>query len=166
VIADGEPGIFDEHGRKATTPLLSEVFDGPATRAAAHFVFGDGKAVYLSLSNTRHREDTRRIAELLDAAGVKPRFPLRRPDGRVPNDVETYSSSNGKLTIVALQRDYVGPSASDSRETVVLSLPRPSHIYDIRAQKGLGSTDRLELDLGLVEPVLLTLSEEPISSPS
>ena len=29
-IADSQPGLFDEHGRKSATPFLSEVFPAPA----------------------------------------------------------------------------------------------------------------------------------------
>jgi hypothetical protein len=56
VIADGEPSLFDEHGHKMANPLLSEVFAGPATRSATRFAFSKGRAIYLALSNGRHRE--------------------------------------------------------------------------------------------------------------
>jgi hypothetical protein len=39
-------------------------------------------------------------------------------------------------------------------------------VYDLRAGQPLGNTDRLELELGPVEPVLLSLSEKPIALPS
>jgi hypothetical protein len=39
-------------------------------------------------------------------------------------------------------------------------------VYDLRASRLLGNTDRLELDLGPVEPVLLSLSEKPVAPPS
>src|SRR4029077_6619682 len=38
-LAAGEPGIFDEHGRRQTKPLLSEVFRGAAARSATSFAF-------------------------------------------------------------------------------------------------------------------------------
>ena len=164
VIADGEPGVFDEHGRRAAKPLLSEIFGGPATRSATNFVFGKGKAVYLSLSTDRRRDTTRRITRILDAAGVKPPFPVVRPDGQPANDVETHIFTNGELTLVALQRDYLPPPAS--RETVVLILPRPFNVHDIKAKQALGNTDRLKVELGPVEPLLLTLSEKPLAPPS
>jgi hypothetical protein len=164
VIADGEPGVFDEHGRRAAKPLLSEIFGGPARRSATNFVFGKGKAVYLPLSTDRRRDTTRRITRILDAAGVKPPFPVVRPDGQPANDVETHIFTNGELTLVALQRDYLPPPAS--RETVVLILPRPFNVHDIKAKQALGNTHRLEVELGPVEPVLLTLSEKPLAPPS
>jgi len=166
VIADGEPGVFDEHGRRAAKPLLSEIFGGPAARSAAAFVFGKGKAIYLPLSTGRHRESTRRLTRILDDAGVQPSFPVARLDGQPANDVVTHIFTNGELTLVALQRDYLPQPASDSREIVVLTLPRPFNVYDIKAKQALGNTDRLEVELGPVEPVLLTLSEKPLAPPS
>lgn len=91
---------------------------------------------------------------------------MRRIDGGPANDVETRIFRNGELTIVALQRDYLPPSNPEGRETVVLALPRMFSVYDLRAGQLLGNTDRLELELGPVEPVLLSLSEEPVPPPS
>ena len=39
-------------------------------------------------------------------------------------------------------------------------------VYDLRTGQAFGDTDRLELDLGSVEPALLTLSQRPIAPPS
>jgi hypothetical protein len=166
VIADSEPGQFDEHGRRITKPALSDILAGPATRSAASFVFGKGKAVYLASANGHDRQNTRRLSRILDTAGVKPPFPVLRPDGSPANDVETRIFRNGELTIVALQRDYLPPSNPDGHETVMLTLPRMFSVYDLRERQQLGNTDRLELELGPVEPVLLSLSEKPIAPPS
>jgi hypothetical protein len=166
VIADGEPGVFDEHGRRVTNALLSQVFHGPATRSGVNFAFGKGKAIYLSLSNGRYRESTQRIDRILETAGMRTPFPVVGADGRPTNDVETHIYKNGGLTVVALQRDFRSRSIPGSRETVVLTLPRPFNVYDLREQKALGNTERLELKLGSVEPVLLALSEQTIVPPS
>ena len=166
VIADSEPGQFDEHGRRLTKPALSDVVAGPADRSAASFAFGKGKAIYLASANGRDRQNSRRLSRILDDAGVKQPFPVLRIDGRPADDVEIRIFRNGELTIVALQRDYLPPSNPDNRETVVLALPRMFSVYDLRARELLGNTDRLELELGPVEPVLLSLSEKPIAPPA
>jgi Beta-galactosidase len=166
VIADSEPGQFDEHGRRLTKPALSDIFAGQADRSAASFAFGKGKAIYLASANGRDRQNTQRLSQILDSAGVKPPFPVLRADGGPANDVETRIFSNGALTIVTLQRDYLPPSNPNTRETVVLALPRMFSVYDLRTRQLLGNTDRLELELGPVEPVLLSLSEKPIAPPS
>ena len=162
VIADSEPGRFDEHGRRLTQPALSNIFAAPVNRFAARFAFGKGKAIYLASANGRDRRNTQRLSRILDDAGVKPPFPAVRTDGRPSNDVETRIFHNGGLTIVALQRDYLPPSNPKNRETVVLALPRMFNVYDLKPP---GNTDRLELDLDPVEPVLLSLSEHPTASP-
>jgi hypothetical protein len=166
VIADSVPGQFDEHGRRLAKPALSDVFAGPADRFAGNFVLGKGKAIYLASANGRDRQNTQRLSRILDDAGVKPLFPALRVDGGPANDVETRIFRNGELTVVALQRHYLPPSNPDARETVVLALPRMFSVHDLRAGQLLGNTDRLEIELGPVEPVLLSLSEKPIAPPS
>jgi len=166
VIADSEPGVFDEHGRRLAKPALSDVFAGPPTRSAASLAFGRGIAVYLASANGREPQNTQHLSRILDTAGVKPLFPVLRADGRPADDVETRIFSNGELTIVALQRDYLPRSDPDSREVVARALPRMFTVFDLRARQTLGNTDRLELDLGAVEPVLLSLSEKPVAPPS
>jgi len=172
VLAVGEPGLFDEHGRRMTKPLLSEVFPGPPTRSANSFAFGKGKAIYLPLSDPRGRFSRQAAPEIIDAAGVRPRFPLHRLDGSLVDDIETKIFDNGAVTIVALQRDFPGTgetypgSISSDPEAVLLSLPHPYFVYDLRKGRPLGSTDRPRVELGLVEPVVLALSEKPLAPPS
>jgi hypothetical protein len=166
VLASGEPGIFDEHGRRLPRPLLSDVFAGPPTRAATGFAFGKGKAIYLTLADARGRESTRALAEILAASGIRSRVSLLRPDGGPENDVETYMFENGGVVILALLRDLVPPSTVAGRETVVLGLPRPLNAYDLRTGRSLGSADRVTIEPGPVEPTLLALSDAPFAPPS
>jgi hypothetical protein len=166
VVADCEPGIFDEHGRRMIKPALADVFVGPATRATPGFVFGKGKAIYTALNDERGRRSSRALSEVLEAAGVRPRFPLVRADGRPASDVETYVFENGEVTIVALLLDFLASADPDSRETVVMILPYPLNGYDLRTGRRLGHTDRLAVELGPVEPVMLSLSEKPLAPPS
>ena len=48
----------------------------------------------------------------------------------------------------------------------MLALPRPLFVYDVRKGRLLGSTDRLPVKLGPVEPVILAVSEKPLGPPS
>jgi Beta-galactosidase len=166
VIASSEPGIFNEHGRRMAQPLLRDVFAGPATRATMRFAFGRGKAIYWNFVDAHGRENAHVLAEILETAGVRPRFPLIRADGRPESDVETYIFENGGVTIVALLRDYAAPSIAAGPETVVLALPQPLNAYDLRTGRSLGSNDRITVELGPVEPVLLAVSENLFASPS
>ena len=166
VIADSEPGVFDEHGRRLAKPALSDLLPAAPSRSGASFTFGQGKAVYLTSANGYDRQNIRRLSRILDRAGVKPPFAVLRTDGQPASDVETRIFNNGELTILSLQRDHRPPSNSDDRETVVLAMPRMFNVYDLREQRVLGSIDRLELELDAIDPVLLTLSERPIAPPS
>ncbi len=165
IIADGQPGLFDDHGRRLAKPLLSEVFPAPATRSGISFAFGQGKAIYLASADGGQRKNTLRLSRILEASGVKPLFPLLRADGRPTDDIETYIFTNGALTIVALQRDYISSSPPPTRESFVMKLPRVFSVYDVRAHRARGIADRVEFELGPVEPLLLALSERPIAPP-
>jgi hypothetical protein len=168
VVADREPGIFDEHGRRLAKSPLSEVFAGPPTGAVTSFAFGKGQAIYAVFADDPGRARGGHIGEILAAAGVQPRFQLGRSDGDPAGDVETYIFEDGPITIVALLRDYPEPPAvpGPRREPIVLGLPRPFNIYDVRAKRTLGKTDRLTLEPDPVEPVVLALSDTPLTSPS
>jgi hypothetical protein len=166
VVAEGEPGIFDEHGRRAAEPLLSGVFAGPATLAETSFTFGKGKAIYITFHDDGGREGGHAFSDTLEAAGVRPRFRLVGPDGVPARDIETYIFENGEVTVVALLRDFVPSADLSSREAVVMTLPRPLNAYDVRTGRRLGNTDRLAVEVDPVEPVLLALSERPLAPPS
>jgi hypothetical protein len=153
VVADCEPGIFDEHGRRMVKPALADVFAGPPRRATPGFVFGKGRAIYTALNGERGRGSSRAVSEILEAAGGRPRFPLARTDGGPVSDVETYVFENGEATIVALLRDFLPSASPSSRETVVMTLPHPLNGYDLRTGRRLGHTDRLVVELGPVEPL-------------
>ena len=166
VVADGEPGIFDEHGRRVDDPLLSRVFTGPPTLTETSFTFGKGKAVYTSFRDEAGGAGGHAFGEILEAAGVRPRFPVVRTDGAPARDVETYIFGNGGVTLVALLRDFVPSADLSSREAVVMTLPQPLNAYDIQTGQHLGNTDRLTVELGPVKPILLALSQRPLAPPS
>ena len=112
------------------------------------------------------RPNAERLPRILDAAGVKPLFSAAAPDGRPVDNVETYVFENGALTIVGLQRDYVSAPPPRNREGFVIELPKRFSVYDVRAQRALGITDRVQFELDPVEPLLLMTSEQPIGPPS
>ena len=106
------------------------------------------------------------MTEILQAAGVKPLFPLSRSEGGAVGDVETYIFENGWATIVALQRSHDPPADASDREEVVLTLPNWLNAYDVRAGRALGQIDRLRLELDPVEPTLVALAAQPLMPPS
>ncbi len=130
VIAEGDAGRFDAHGRRLPHPLLAGL---PSQRLAASDVTPG------------------RVRALLAAAGVQPGFRLLGPDGATASGVDAYARTEGGRLILALQ------SAQDSGPAV-LTLPYPRHITDLLAGKELGRTDRLSITLDPAVPTLLAIS--------
>jgi len=175
VIADREPGLYDEHSRRLDKPLLADIFKAPPA-AGLSFPFGKGKAAYMvpqtgyddpaAGSDARSLRDLR---QLLIGAKVQWPFTLADSAGRPVDDVETHVFQNGKSTIIALQRDLPAPGAPDtarSARIVTLSLPHSSFVYDVRTKQALGNTDRLSLALDAYEPTILAIANAPLPLPS
>ena len=167
VVADGEPGTFDRHSRRLDKPRLSDVFRGAPAATMQTFPFGKGRAIYLASGTLNDRDLAAQYARLLADAGIRPQFPVTAADGSPARDVETYVFRNGGVTVIALQRDPAPPGgASGETGTVILTLPRSAHLYDLLAKKSLGRRDRLTVTLGPVEPVILAVADTEISAPA
>jgi len=178
----GQPGLFDQHSRRLVKPLLSDIFARRPRDAPASFRFGRGKAVYLvpdaeartgrSAAGSR-LEFSRRLATLIDEAGVESSVALSTPSGEPISDVETYLFRNGETSIVAMLRDFPltasngtssGTDPSDE-EPVEVKLPGTFFLYDLREKKALGQVNRFALALNAVEPVIFALSRTPLPAP-
>jgi Beta-galactosidase len=166
LIADHQPGIFDEHGRRRATPALSDLFTRPESAIISRAESGRGRAVYLAPPARQDNDAGNQMRALLAAAGVKPFATLVGGDGQPTDDVETYLFTNGDVRILALLRDPAASGGAAPPETVELALPRRYAIYDIRARRALGDTARLKVVLGPVGPVVLALAPRPVAAPS
>jgi hypothetical protein len=136
VLADGEPGRFDGHGRRRATPALAGLALRHPDVLAQAPAAGDPAPLEA-------------MAALLRQAGVVPGFALTRDDGRVAPDVEIRTWRSGDATILALLGD---------RQSVTLSLPHPAEVRDLRRGGAPVHTDRLRLSLPGDGPVLLAIS--------
>ncbi len=83
--------------------------------------------------------------------GVTPPVRIESPLG----DVTGHIWRHGNDLIIGVQRDYLAAAAN---ETVVLSLPQPADVYDLRRRGSLGRTDRVTLALDAVSPALLSIA--------
>jgi Beta-galactosidase len=169
LIADGEPGRFDGHGRRREQAPLRALF--AATDAAEGIAPGVGRAILLSSPDSIDSWNGRLLARVLGAAGIAPRYPLTHPDGSPVRDVETYSFDNGGVTILALMRDLPAAggipfSPPNQREPVVVTLPQPRAVYDMHAHRELGIMQRIPVGLDRVEPAILALSAAPPAPPT
>jgi hypothetical protein len=174
VIADREPGLYDQHSRKLSRSPLHDLFPGGTTTSVS---LGKGKAVMLEAPEPANPgDDALQLRAILAAAGVNPAYPLHSPAGDDISDVETHRFRNGAVTVIALQRDLrpaVASTGDASRampqtgdERVVLTLPQPLAVTDMRDGKSLGRTSRIELALDPVTPTLLVVSPHELPAPS
>lgn len=172
VIADGEPGLYDEHGRRLERPALSDIFPaGPSAAPSAGFEFGTGKAVYWappkSLSEAAapppDANAVGALRELLRSRGVAPRFAVTGADGQAADDVARYIFASGDVTIIGLQRDH---ASAPGDGTVTLGLPEPSFVYDMRSRRALGRLDHVTLALDPIAPTVLAVAHRPLPAPT
>ncbi len=168
LIADGEPGVFDEHSRRLAEPRLAALFQGSP---------GRGKAVRLNAVAYHQQrligkeENLRRAAgDLFARQGVKPAFSVLDESGRPVVGVETHAFRNGGVDIVGLltnpqlRVDELGPPEFKSNQrfekprTVKVVLPEERHVYDIRAGKHPGRLKEFTVALDPYEPALYAVT--------
>lgn len=178
VIADGEPGLFDEHSRRVATPRLSDLFPTSPTGASATFAFGLGTATYFDPGTDAGQAENRDEAKvtallqvIVEKASVKPIIEIRGKSGEAVRDIETYLWRSGDKLILALQRDprdlasLTNDTGSAASEPVMVTLPRSFYLYDLRQEQSLGQSDTVELTINPVAPRILALSPTPSSAP-
>jgi hypothetical protein len=133
VLADVFPGGFDAHSRRRPAPLADGVMLSDFSRAD--------------------------LATHLAAAGVAPAFSLARADGSAATDVTVRVLRSGGEKILGVQRDLPAAGVAQDTEDLVLTLPQPFLVRDLRQALPAQRTARFFLRLGGVEPVLLGLSD-------
>ncbi|HUS05556.1 MAG TPA: hypothetical protein VMZ52_04640, partial [Bryobacteraceae bacterium] len=175
VIADGVPGVFDEHCKRAPKPQLADLFDNSSS--------AKGKAVLLKNSLLNYHQDRltgkegpahQMMGDLLRSAGVRPAFAVTDMAGRPPVGVEVHTFRNGGATIVALATnpqlrvDELGPPEFRSNErfakpvTARLTFPAELFVYDIRAGKPLGKRKDMAVTVQPYEPLIYSFSPVPL----
>lgn len=168
LIAEGQPGLFDEHCRRLPTGQLDDVF--------ASGTYGKGRAVLLNASLLNYHMDRvvekegaahRMMGELL--AGIAPRFAVASSFG-----LETHTFVNGGVHIVALHSnpelriDELGPPEFKSNERfakpkqAAVQLGAPAYVYDIRAAKPLGRASKIDAAVDGYEPRIFAVSSSEI----
>jgi hypothetical protein len=87
-------------------------------------------------------------AELVD---VVPPVRVEAPN----HDVTTHIFRHGATMVVAIQRDFAQASTN---EAVVLTLPKPGTVSDLRSGRSLGRNERVTVTLDAVSPAVLSIS--------
>jgi Beta-galactosidase len=147
VVADGDTGQFDSHGRRLDYALLSGMFDTANPRV-------------VRLSQDKARA-TDQLNSVLRASGLKPVAKVEDASGGTVPDVTQYVRSDGSATIVSLLAD---PAADGSvrHVPVELVLRDDAYIYDVRSGALLGRESRLPLDVISHSPTVVALTTKPL----
>jgi hypothetical protein len=150
VMADTEPGLFDEHGRRLAQGSLADLLHGQ--RRVVSF--------------TPRLADESSLAALrtvLANAGLRPAIGLATVDGAPAGDVVLHRFDDGAVTILGIARDYAEGAAAGP---IVLTLPHSSYAYDLLSQRPLGRGARFEITLDPVRPALIALADAPLAPPA
>jgi hypothetical protein len=149
LVAEGQTGLFDGHGRRLAQPRLSELLDGLKPRA-------------ISLSSD-DAIATRQLTRILKAGAISPEVTIAHGTGGSAAGIEHYFYRNGSLAILALLADPAadqGPRNSTAR----LFLRHAAYIYDIRAKRFLGHVKEMSVVAESTVPTVLALSATPLSA--
>jgi glycosyl hydrolase family 42 (putative beta-galactosidase) len=142
VIADEQPAVFDEHGRRLPQSYLAEIFSSAANK------------------NRAYRMDAQSgdLFPVLAEAGVRPEFTVTGENGESVRDVEIYRFASGNQTLLALLRDR---NAAAGGKIVTLQMPRMSYAVDLRTGNAIGRSTRIPLALTAGELAIVSLSDAP-----
>ncbi|MDQ6677475.1 MAG: beta-galactosidase [Acidobacteriota bacterium] len=182
-IADGDPGTFNEHSRRLTASPLADLFGEAHDQAVTVHNFGKGKAIFLKAATLDYLQDRlsgkegpvhKLIGDLFRANNISPEFAVTDSAGNPVVGLETHVFRNGETRIVTLlsnpllRVDELGPPDFRSNKrfeapaNVKLKLPAPMYVYDSRMGKPLGQKQSLNVTVGPYEPLIFTLSRDPL----
>ncbi|GMW01776.1 MAG: hypothetical protein AMXMBFR84_29130 [Candidatus Hydrogenedentota bacterium] len=99
---------------------------------------GKGKAILLNFSLFEAPADSF-VRDLLEASGISPSVTVNAAANQSEHDVEITRWKNGNMQIVALLGSQEGP--------VHVTVPNPGHVFDLKARRYLGETDRFSAEL-------------------
>ena len=152
VISDLVPGELDGHGAKREKSPFTDVFPAEQGKKAygKGFFVNTGKLL-VEYQNARNAHITweKRMPLaglefgkfLQEASGVTPRIKLASADGKQFPPTIRYGWVKGNVSLYGLLRDNY---LYDFKPyNLVLTLPKSGHVYDVRAKKYLGKTNKI-----------------------
>ena len=178
-FGDGTPGLFDAHGTFRERSPLEALF--PLAPAGSARCVGPKSAETPAPAGI-----ARYAAERLKTApaGAWPEW-LRRclsampPEIRLPSAararIHRFSVGRGRLVAIERNIDYQmseelkqagGNEALEQPVELEAVLSKPAHVYDLRAQKYLGRTERIRFRLDPWQPALFALTQEKLPAES
>ena len=184
VIADGEPGTFDEHSRRLPQSPLSDLFGGAHEGAITVHEFGKGKAIFVKADTLNYHQNRlarkegpvhELVGNLLRSSGVHPEFAVTDEKGRPLVGLETHVYRNGGVRLITLMSnpqlrveelgppDFRSNKRFDSPVTASVTLPDAMYLYDVRGAKALGPKRRVTVTVNPYEPVILAACPEALA---
>jgi hypothetical protein len=179
IFADGTPGLFDEHGRlvprnslESLFPLANSETRSFAVRKAAgeSAVAKDGDIAAYAKDRLA-AEPTLAWAEWI--ARELPPFP-REVLLPLPARTRVHRYKLGDARLLAFERNIDYQMSEDLKQAggneplekpiqLEARLAKPAHVYDLRAGKYLGQTDRIAFQLDPWQPSFFALLPEKIA---
>ncbi|SUS04162.1 conserved exported hypothetical protein [uncultured Defluviicoccus sp.] len=141
VLADADPGTFDQHSRRRSLPPLAGVAELPE--------------VMIRTGGHSSPEALASLASLLRSAGVEPRADLRGPDGLPATGIEAHWLGREDATILALQTR----SPWSAPGQIQIRLLKPAAIEDLRNKGPKERKQQFSLALDPISPTVLKIVE-------
>jgi hypothetical protein len=152
LLADSQPGLFDEHGRRLASPRLFDLVARGRVRLMPELGRDETAGESTQLVQLR---------QALTAGGIKMPFALYEANGTLAANIDARAFRNANATVVGLQRDET-KSDSEAPQDIVIDFERPVYAYDLRYPGAPQHGTRLRVALGTVEPALIALSPTAI----
>ncbi len=175
VFCEGTPGLFDEHGRLRPQNVLGDLVpfstsDSFAVRAGDVKFIPSGGAQFAA----------GRLQGKMDwAAWISTQLGSLRPEVSVPPTARTriHRFRCGANRLLAFERNINYQMSEDLKQAggnealekpieLEAKLAQPAHVYDLRAQRYLGQTDRIHFTLDPWTPSLFALTREKLEAES
>jgi len=169
VVADGQPGIFDEHVRRRNQASLADLFPAFSVVSPRVLSRGAGSAVQLDAAGViDQRADI--LAALIGvfyAHGIQPTVTVADPSGAKVHDIDVSLWHNGPVILIGIiQTAGTSSNKGDRQEAgprrLRVTLPQGGIVYDVRKGTALGWQKQLTIALPADEPVLLALSPQSL----
>jgi hypothetical protein len=139
VLADTEPGVFDQHSRRLPVPSLAGVALLPEAMQLDNGA--DGPSALAG------------FAGVLRGAGVIPRAELRGPDGQPATGVTATWLHHGDATILALQTTT--PWSAPGQ--IEVQLTSPAKVEDLRSPGPIRQVQQFTVALDPITPTILSI---------
>jgi hypothetical protein len=180
VFGDGEWGLFDRHGKLREMPPLAQYI--PTISPGSVRAVVSGQPVFAPGTNDLARYAVERLKgnPAFDwpawlGAQLKPMPPAVSVPAAARVRTHRFHVPRGELLAFERGIDYHmseelkqagGNEALERPVEVQATLPKPAHVYDLRAAKYLGRTDRLSFTLDPWQPSLFALTSQQLPAES